>query len=146
MMRHAEKRQFQVIIAWKSDRISRNMLHALQYEDRLSKYGVRVAYAKEEFGDNAAGRFALRTMMNVNQFYSENMAEDIKRGMLDNAENCMITNGQLPFGYKKGEDGRYAIDEDRAAVVREIFTRVCGRPSWILPPISTDEASRPAGE
>jgi site-specific DNA recombinase len=127
MMRHAEKRQFQVIIAWKSDRISRNMLHALQYEDRLSKYGVRVAYAKEEFGDNAAGRFALRTMMNVNQFYSENMAEDIKRGMLDNAENCMITNGQLPFGYKKGEDGRYAIDEDRAAVVREIFTRVaCG--------------------
>lgn len=28
-----------------------------------------------------AGRFALRTMMNVNQFYSENMAEDIKRGM-----------------------------------------------------------------
>lgn len=127
MMRHAERGQFQVIIAWKSDRISRNMLHALQYEDRLSRFGVRVVYAKEEFGDNAAGRFALRTMMNVNQFYSENMAEDIKRGMLNNAENCKITYGQLPFGYKKGEDGRFAIDEDRAAVVREIFSRVaCG--------------------
>lgn len=127
MMRHAEKRQFQVIIAYKSNRMARNMLHALQYEDKLSKFGIKVVYAKEEFGDNAAGRFALRTMMNVNQFYSENMAEDVMRGMLDNAENCLITNGCLPLGYKKGEDGKYAIDEPAAAIVREIFTRVaCG--------------------
>jgi site-specific DNA recombinase len=123
MMRHAEKRQFQVIIAWKSNRMARNMLHALQYEDKLAKFGVRVVYAKEEFGDNAAGRFALRTMMNVNQFYSENMSEDIIRGMYDNAEKCMITNGGLPFGYRKGEDGRYAIDEAEAPIVKEIFRR-----------------------
>lgn len=127
MMRHAEKRRFQVIISWKSNRMARNMLHALQYEDRLAKFGVRVVYAKEEFGDNAAGRFALRTMMNVNQFYSENMAEDIKRGLYDNAENCKINSGVLPYGYRRGEDGKYAIDEDKANIVREIFSRVaCG--------------------
>lgn len=127
MMRHAEKRQFQVIIAWKSNRMARNMLQALQYEEKLSKHGIRVVYAKEEFGDNAAGRFALRSMMNVNQFHSENMAEDIRRGMYSNAENCMITNGKLPYGYIKGEDGRYAIDESKAAIVQEIFSRVaCG--------------------
>jgi len=127
MMRHAEKQQFQVIISWKSNRMARNMLQALQYEDKLSKFGVRVIYAKEEFGDNAAGRFALRTMMNVNQFYSENMAEDIRRGLNDNALNCMVTNGHLPLGYIKGEDGKYALDEANAEVVREIFSRVaCG--------------------
>ena len=127
MIRHSEKRQFQVVIAYKSNRIARNMLQALAYEDRLAKLGIKVVYVKEEFGDNAAGRFALRTMMNVNQFYSENMAEDIKRGLYDNAMNCMVTNGHLPLGYKKGEDGRYALDEDNAEVVREIFSRVaCG--------------------
>ena len=127
MIRHAEKQQFEVIIAYKSNRMARNMLNALMYEDKLAKFGVRVVYVKEEFGDNAAGRFALRTMMNVNQFYSENMSEDIIRGMRDNAEKCMITNGKLPFGYKKGEDGKYALDEPRAAIVREIFSRVaCG--------------------
>ena len=126
MMRHAEKRQFQVIISWKSNRMARNMLHALQYEDRLAKFGVRVVYAKEEFGDSAAGRFALRTMMNVNQFYSENMAEDIKRGHMDNAMSCKV-NGKVPYGFKRSEDATYAIDEDRAIVVREIFSRVaCG--------------------
>lgn len=129
MMRHAEKRQFQVIISWKSNRMARNMLQALQYEEKLSKFGIRVVYAKEEFGDSAAGRFALRTMMNVNQFYSENMAEDIKRGMYDNAINCKIANGKLPYGYKKGEDSKFALDENKAEVVKEIFNRVaCGDP------------------
>ena len=36
MIRHAEKRQFQVVIAYKSNRIARNMLQALAYEDKLS--------------------------------------------------------------------------------------------------------------
>lgn len=123
MMRDAEKRKFDIVIAYKSNRIARNMLHALQYEAKLDAFGIKTLYAKEEFGNTAAGRFALRTMMNVNQFYSENMAEDIRRGMRDNAEACKV-NGSLPYGYKRGEDGKYAIDEPRAVVVREIFERV----------------------
>lgn len=65
MMRAAEKHEFQIVLAYKSNRISRNMLHALSYEDKLAQHGVNVVYCKEEFGNNAAGRFALRTMMNV---------------------------------------------------------------------------------
>ena len=130
MMRDVEKRQFTVVIAYKSNRIARNMLQALNYEERLSKYGIETLYVKEEFGNTAAGRFALRTMMNVNQFYSENMAEDIRRGMRDNAENCKV-NGALPLGYVKGPDGRYAIDPAEAAIVREIYTRVLEGEAYI---------------
>lgn len=122
MMRDAERQQFQVVIAYKSNRIARNMLNALQYESRLDALGIRTLYAKEEFGNTAAGRFALRTMMNVNQFYSENMAEDIVRGMMDNAQECKV-NGALPLGYVKGEDGRYAIEPKEAEIVRSIFSR-----------------------
>lgn len=123
LMRDAEKREFSVVVAYKSNRIARDMLNALKYEDRLSKYGIETLYAKEEFGNTAAGRFALRTMMNVNQFYSENMAEDIKRGMLDNAENCKV-NGALPLGYVSGPDGRYAIEPKEAEIVRGIYDKV----------------------
>lgn len=123
MMRDAEKKMFAVVIAYKSNRIARDMLNALKYEDRLSRFGIETLYAKEEFGNTAAGRFALRTMMNVNQFYSENMAEDIRRGMRDNAENCKV-NGALPLGYVKGPDCRYAIEPKEAAIVREIYSRV----------------------
>ncbi len=123
MMRDAEKRHFQIVVAYKSNRIARNMLNALQYEAKLDLFGIKTLYAKEEFGNTAAGRFALRTMMNVNQFYSENMGEDIKRGMVDNANECKV-NGMLPLGYVKSKEGKYAIAPDEAAVVREIFDSV----------------------
>lgn len=121
-LRAAERHEFQVLLAYKSNRISRNMQSALFYEQRLSNAGVRVVYCKEEYGDNPTGRFMLRMMMNMNQFYSENMAEDIKRGMVDSVSKGKVV-GSVPYGYKKGADGKYEIDEPAAAIVREIFAR-----------------------
>lgn len=123
MMRDAEKGKFRYVLAWKSNRIGRNMLQAMVNEAKLNEWGVKVYYAEEDFDDTAAGRFALRSMMNVNQFYSENMAEDITRGMMDNASKC-LSNGSLPLGYKRGEDGRVELDEPAAAIVREVYSRV----------------------
>lgn len=122
MMKDAEKKKFEVIVAYKSNRIARNMLNALQYEEKLSKLGIETFYAKEEYGNTPSGRFALRMMMSMNQFYSENLAEDIKRGLKDNAQKGKV-NGAIPLGYKKGEDGRFAVDEEKAALVREIYRR-----------------------
>ena len=122
MIRHAESGRFQIVLTYKSNRIARNMLDALRYEERLEKAGVKLVYCKENFGDNAAGRMALRMMMSLNEFYSENMAEDITRGMKDRARQCKVM-GTIPFGYKRGEDGCYAIDESKAEIVREIFRR-----------------------
>ena len=123
LRRDAGKKLFDTIIAYKSSRIARNMLNALNFEVEMTKNGVNVLYAKEEFGNTAAGRFALRTMMSVNQFYSENLGEDIKRTQADNAQNCK-SNGPAPFGYQSGADGRFEIDEPRAQIVREIYARV----------------------
>ena len=125
MMRDAEKHRFKYVIAWKSNRMGRNMLEAMVNDARLCDLGIRSLYVEEDFDDSAAGRFALRNMMNVNQFYSENMAEDVMRGMMDNARKCMV-NGPVPFGYKRSSDGRFDIDPDAAAVVREIFERFYG--------------------
>lgn len=122
MLRDAEKRKFDIVIAYKSNRIARNMLNALLYETRLAEYGIKTIYCKEDFADNAAGRFAFRSMLNLNQFYSENLSEDIKRGMLYNAEHCKV-NGSIPLGYKKSQDGKYEIEPFDAAVVREIFEK-----------------------
>lgn len=124
MMKDAASGRFKYVIAWKSNRIGRNMLEALVNEARLQEQGVRIIYVEEDFDDTAAGRFAARSMMNVNQFYSENMAEDIKRGLYANAQKCLVTNGHLPYGYKPDETRHFAIDEPKAAVIREIFTRV----------------------
>lgn len=122
MVRAIEAGKCHVVIAYKSNRIARNMLQALTYENKFEKYGTKIIYAKEEFGDNAAGRFALRNMMNLNQFYSENMSEDIKRCLYSYAEECKVLNGGLPLGLKKGDDGKYALETDGSVeIVQEIF-------------------------
>lgn len=123
MMRDAEGGKFQYVLAWKSNRMGRNMMQAMVNESRLMDCGVKVFYAEEDFDDSAAGRFALRSMMNVNQFYSDNLAEDVRRGLMDNASKCMA-NGRQPLGYKRGEDGKVVVDEPAAAIVREIYTRI----------------------
>ena len=123
MMRDAEDEKFQYVLAWKSNRMGRNMMQAMVNESRLMDCGVKVFYAEEDFDDSAAGRFALRSMMNVNQFYSDNLAEDVRRGLMDNASKCMA-NGRQPLGYKRGEDGKVVVDEPAAAIVREIYTRI----------------------
>lgn len=123
LRRDSSKKIFDTIIAYKSSRIARNMINALNFEIEMTKNQVNVLYAKEEFGNTAAGRFALRTMMSVNQFYSENLGEDIKRTQADNAKQCK-SNGPVPFGYKVDSDGHFVIDEPNAKVVAEIYTRV----------------------
>ena len=123
MMADSKKHRFQYVIAWKSNRMGRNMLEAMINNAALLQEGVHCLYVEEDFGDTASGRFALRTMMNVNQFYSENMAEDIRRGLMDNASKCLV-NVRPPLGYRKGEDGKFAIDEKSAPIVVEIFQRL----------------------
>ena len=130
MMRDAEKGKFKYVIAWKSNRIGRNMLEAMMNEAKLNSFGVRVIYVEEDFDDTAAGRFALRSMMNVNQFYSESMAEDVIRGMNDNAENCLV-NGRISYGFKKAPDGKFVIDEPEAMILLEIGERVLANESFV---------------
>lgn len=122
MLRDAEHDKFDVIIAYKSSRIARNMMTALNFHAKMEECNIETLYAKEEFGNNPTGRFMLRNMMNINQFYSENLGEDVIRGMSDNAKLCKV-NGSVPFGYRS-KDGSYVIEESEAEIVREIYRRV----------------------
>ena len=57
------------------------------------------------------------------EYYSVELAQKINRGMQLNAEKC-LSNGSNPgLGYKVDKDRKFYIDEDEAAIVREIFNR-----------------------
>ena len=139
MMKDSKKHRFQYVIAWKSNRMGRNMMEAMINNAELMKHDIHCLYVEEDFDDTAAGRFALRDMVNVSRCYSENMAEDIRRGLMDNAEKAMV-NTRPPFGYTVGEDRRFAIREDQAAIVREIFDRI--REGWSYANIAADLSHR----
>lgn len=123
LKRDADRGKFSAVIAYKSSRIARNLMNALNFEYEMQQRRITVHYAKEEYGDDASGKFMRNIMMATNQFHSDNMGEDIRRAQNYNALQCRA-NGPASYGYKSGEDGKFAIDEATAPIVREIFRRV----------------------
>jgi len=51
--------------------------------------------------------------------------------MLHNAHKCKANNGTLPYGYIKDEEGKFALDPPKAAIVKEIFNRVANDEAFV---------------
>ena len=123
MLKDAAHGHWAYVICWKIDRFARNRYDSATYKSRLKKAGVRVLYAKESIPDGPEGILLESVLEGSAEYYSAALAQNIRRGMKYNAEQCKVNSGSIPFGYCKGPDGRFAIHEANAEVVREIFRK-----------------------
>jgi len=123
MLKDAAHGRWAFVICWKLDRFARNRYDSATYKFRLKKAGVRVLYAKESIPDGPEGILLESVLEGSAEYYSANLAQNIKRGMLFNARDCKVNNGSMPYGYCKGPDGRYAVKEPEADIVRDIFRK-----------------------
>ena len=120
MLAAAESGAFDTVIAWKVDRFGRNRRESASYKGQLADNGVSVIYAMEPIPKGAAGCLTEGMLEAIAEWYSQNLSENTKRGLHDNALKCMA-NGPICLGYDKGPDGRFVINEDEAAIIRRIF-------------------------
>ena len=123
MLKDASHGHWAYVICWKIDRFARNRYDSATYKFRLKKAGVRVLYAKESIPDGPEGILLESVLEGSAEYYSAALAQNIRRGMKFNAEQCKVNSGSIPFGYCKGPDGRFAVHEANAEVVREIFRK-----------------------
>lgn len=121
MLRAAESGSFDTVIAWKVDRFGRNRRESAVFKGQLADHGVKVVYAMEPIPEGAAGVLTEGMLESLAEWYSRNIGENTKRGLMDNARKCYF-NGQRTLGYQMGPDHKYMINETQAAVVRRIFT------------------------
>ena len=98
MIRDAEKRQFSTVIVWKLDRFARNRYDAATYRARLKKSGVSIVSAREAIPDGAEGIIIESLMEGMAEYYSANLAENVRRGLFDNALQRKTIGGQMPLG------------------------------------------------
>ena len=121
MMKDAAKGKFNTLVCWKVDRFARNRYDSAMYKARLKKAGVKVLYSKEYIPDGPEGILLEAMLEGAAEYYSANLAQNIKRGQEANAREGKITNGALPLGYQKSADLRYEIEPVGADIVRKIF-------------------------
>lgn len=55
------------------------------------------------------------------EYYSAELAENVTRGMTENALEGKWAGGIVPLGYKLDEKHHLVIDEPKAAIVRQIY-------------------------
>ena len=122
MIKDAERGRFDVIIMWKLDRFARNRYDSATYKAKLKKAGVTLHYVKEYIPDDPTGIILESVLEGMAEYYSANLAQNVSRGLLENALKCKIVGGSMPLGYQKGPDGRYTLDPATAPFVETVFT------------------------
>ncbi len=122
------KAPFQVILVWKFSRFTRKREHAVAFKSMLRRKGVRVVSITEHADDSPTGKLMEAIIESVDEFYSENLAQEVTRCMREAASRGFFLGSKALFGYKrvKVSDGvkerpMLEVDPATAPVVREIF-------------------------
>lgn len=121
MIHDSEKRNWDAVIVYTLDRIARNRYDSAMYKAKLKKNGVRLYYAKQVIPDGPEGIILESVLEGMAEYYSENLARNVQRGMMENALACKTTGGKPALGYRLTENLQFEIDPIGAKVVREIF-------------------------
>lgn len=120
MIAAAASGSFDTVLCWKVDRFGRSREDSAIYKGQLSRLGVSVVYVMEPIPQGAAGVLTEGMLEAIAEWYSRNLSENVRRGQNDNALKC-IYNGTRVYGYDGIRNERYRINEERAAVVRQVF-------------------------
>ena len=119
---------FEVILVWKFSRFTRKREHAVAFKSMLRRKGIRVVSITEHADDSPTGKLMEAIIESVDEFYSENLAQEVVRGMREAASRGFFLGSKAPFGYKrvKVNDGAkerptLEVDPTAAPIVKGIF-------------------------
>ena len=119
---------FQEILVWKFSRFTRKREHAVAYKSMLRRRGVRVVSITEPTDDTPTGTLMEGIIESVDQFYSEDLATEVRRGMREAASRGFWVSSRTPYGYNRVtvQDGakdrpKLQPDDVTAPVVKRIF-------------------------
>ena len=119
---------FQEILVWKFSRFTRKREHAVAFKSMLRRRGVRVVSITEQADDTPTGKLLEAIIESVDEFYSENLAQEVTRGMRESASRGFWVTSYAPYGYKRVhvQDGpkkrpTLELNPPADAVVRRIF-------------------------
>ena len=116
MLTDAREGRFDVIVCWKSDRLSRGMYPAAALMEVVEAQQMRLEAVMDAIDMKTFGLMAAIGKIELDNFRERSAMG--KRGM---AKQGRAPTGGLPYGYRIGSDGRPEVVEDHAAVVRRIF-------------------------
>ncbi|MDD5356576.1 MAG: recombinase family protein [Candidatus Pacebacteria bacterium] len=100
---NAKRDGIKAILSHKLDRVCRNMRDAVRLQELEDTCGVHLAFVENQFGPGAAGALSFNVMAAVAQYYSDNLRNEVLKGMDEKVRQGWPT-GLAPFGYQNVEN------------------------------------------
>ena len=120
MIKDSAEKRWNFILVYKLDRFSRNKFESVINRKKLSDNGVKVLSAMENIPDTPEGIILESLLEGMNQYFSAELSQKVKRGMRETRLKGYYQGGGLPYGYRV-EDRKIVVDEEQAKNVRYMF-------------------------
>jgi site-specific DNA recombinase len=116
-------RKIDVIVVYKVDRLTRSLADFAKLVELFDAHGVSFVSVTQHFNTTTSmGRLTLNVLLSFAQFEREVTSERIRDKIAASKRKGLWVGGNLPLGYEM-KDGKIAIVEEEAELVRTIFRR-----------------------
>ena len=122
----AERRGFEVLLTYCTDRLARKFVLQALILDELERFGVKAIFLEGGAADDPLSKLTHQITGAVAEFERTKITERYRRGKLYRARCGEIVSPDVPFGYVKvprrdGVPAHAEIQEPEAVIVRRIF-------------------------
>ncbi len=116
-------RKIDVIVVYKVDRLTRSLADFAKLVELFDAHGVSFVSVTQQFNTTTSmGRLTLNVLLSFAQFEREVTSERIRDKIAASKRKGIWVGGTLPLGYEM-KDGKIAVVEEEAELVRSIFRR-----------------------
>lgn len=126
MLKDAEAGRFDIILIHKYDRVARSLREHVRLDERLEQLGVQLIAVAQELGSSKEAKITRSLMWTMSEYYSDNLAEETRKGHRETALKALHNGGYAPFGYDVKEQ-KYVVNDFEAAYVRKMFNCALNR-------------------
>ncbi|MGN1222849.1 MAG: recombinase family protein [Christensenellales bacterium] len=120
MLKDSNNKEWDYILVYKFDRFSRNKYESVIHKKSLKDKGISVISAMENIPDTPEGIILESLLEGLNQYYSAELSQKVKRGMRETRLKGNYQGGIRPYGYNN-INHKLEINEDEARIVKFIF-------------------------
>lgn len=108
------------VLVHKFNRFARNKYDSALYKKKLKDAGIKVISVSQKIDETPEGELLEGFLETIDQYYSANLAVEVRKGLRENALKGKHAGGQVLFGYSLDKDGYYVPNEN-AKIVKRIF-------------------------
>jgi site-specific DNA recombinase len=123
---HAREGRFDVVVVLCPDRLARRYAYQVLILEELKRAGIEIHFCERPIQDTPDDQLLLQIQGAIAEYERAKVLDRCRRGRLHRARRGELAPPSTPYGYtyaarKYGGDGQIRIDEQEAAMVRQVF-------------------------